>query len=160
MMINEYSDNWYQLFMDSIDESQTRREVEFLSRQLPLPQYRRVLDVCCGSGRHAVMLVDLGYELTGIDINDRPVAKANERLAGRARILQHDMRELDRIDQDFDAVLLLWQSFGQFDEQTNRDIVQSIWNKLAPPGDSSSISTTELSSGIGRARETTRSSAG
>lgn len=80
------------------------------------------------------MLVDLGYEFTGIDINARAISKANHRLAGRARILRHDMRDLDGIDGGFDAVLLLWQSFGHFDEQTNRDIVQSISNKLAPGG--------------------------
>ena len=49
-MPNEFSDTWFEVFLDSIDPAQTDIEVDFLVRQLPLPRYERVVDLCCGSG--------------------------------------------------------------------------------------------------------------
>src|SRR5262245_58214844 len=106
-MPNDYSDNWFELFMDTMDPEQTRREVEFLRRQLPLPRYRKVLDVCCGTGRHAELLADAGYQMTAIDVNPRALATATQRLMGRGTVIRQDMRELNRLDGEFDAILLL-----------------------------------------------------
>jgi hypothetical protein len=45
---NAYSDLWFKPFIPLQDEASTLRDVNFLVRQLPLPHYRRVLDLCCG----------------------------------------------------------------------------------------------------------------
>ena len=127
-----YSPTWFGLFMDAIDAAQTAREVEFLARQLPLPRHVRVLDVCCGTGRHAAMLVERGYDVMGIDVNERAIAQARSALAGRATLLIHDMRRIEQLDGSFDLVLMLWQSFGQFDDATNLDVLRQIARKLAP----------------------------
>jgi len=136
---NEYSATWFDLFVDTIDPAQTLREVEFLARQLPLAQgFRRVLDVCCGTGRHAISLAERGYEVTGIDVNEAALARARERAGASGlshlRLLRHDMREIGRLDGAFDAAMILWQSFGQFDDATNRDVLQQIAGKLRPAG--------------------------
>ena len=132
--MNSYSDTWFALFMDTITGAQTAREVEFLARQLPLPRYARVLDVCCGTGRHAVALAERGYDVTGIDVNRSALARAAETIGGGARLLEHDMRHIDRLDGPFDAVLLLWQSFGQFDDATNRDVLRQVAHELTGGG--------------------------
>jgi len=129
-----YSPTWFALFMDAIDAAQTAREVEFLARQLPLPRHVRVLDVCCGTGRHAAVLADRGYDVTGIDINRGALARAREAIGTRASFLEHDLRRIEQLDGSFDAVLLLWQSFGQFDDATNLDVLRQIARKLAPGG--------------------------
>ena len=128
--MSAYSSTWFELFMDSVEPAQTVREVEFLSRQLPLLRFRRLLDVCCGTGRHAARLAKRGYDVTGIDVNECAVARAPRGF----KILAHDMRRIDQLDGDFDAVLLLWQSFGQFDDATNLDVLRQIAQKLVPGG--------------------------
>ncbi len=41
MTINAYSPLWLQLFMPLQAEEVTRKDADFLARQLPLPRYRR-----------------------------------------------------------------------------------------------------------------------
>ena len=128
--MNAYSDTWFELFMDTIDPAQTAREVEFLERQLPPSTFTRVLDVCCGTCRHAARLAERGYDVLGIDVNDRALAGA----PSAVNVLAHDMRETKQLPGRYDAVLLLWQSFGQFDDATNTDVLGQIAHKLVPGG--------------------------
>jgi SAM-dependent methyltransferase len=125
-----YSSIWFQTFLHSVDPGQTRREVQFVSRQLPPQQYRSILDVCCGFGRHALELSSMGYQVTGIDIDPAAIGRVRASAQRGAAFLIHDMRAIEKLDGTFDAVTLLWQSFGQFDEATNHDILRQISAKL------------------------------
>lgn len=95
-----YSSRWRAQFGEP-DASRTATEVAFLQEVLPLPRFRRVLDVACGSGRHKRALSPLGYEVVGVDVDP---AVAPDVVA--------DMRDLDGLPSDFDAVVNLWASFG------------------------------------------------
>ena len=132
--MNDYSATWFELFADTVDTEQTARDVAFLARQFPLPRFKRVLDVCCGTGRHARLLVERGYDVTGIDVNERALTQASASIGPRATLLNHDMRHIDQLDESFDAVLLLWQSFGQFDDLTNLHVLRQIADRLATAG--------------------------
>jgi predicted TPR repeat methyltransferase len=39
----------------------------------------RVLDAACGTGRHAVYLLDLGHGVTGVDVSAAMLREASER---------------------------------------------------------------------------------
>jgi SAM-dependent methyltransferase len=119
---NRYSPRWSQVFLLTHDAAQSQREVDFLRRQLPLPRFRRVLDVCCGVGRHAAPLAEAGYNVTGIDRDESVLAEARRRCP-RGRFIQLDMRQLDRLTDRFDAVICMWQSFGYFDTATNESVL-------------------------------------
>jgi len=45
-------------------------EVRAMSDWLQLPKQAKVLDLCCGSGRHAFILHQLGYDVTGVDLSE------------------------------------------------------------------------------------------
>ena len=49
-------------------EAAAPREAAFLWRVLKLRRAARVLDVCCGTGRHAVRLARRGAFVTGVDV--------------------------------------------------------------------------------------------
>jgi SAM-dependent methyltransferase len=114
-----------------VDAAQTVAEAAFLRRVLPLPEFRRVLDVPCGFGRHMALLVDSGYDVVGIDNDPTVVAEAQaEGLDARLG----DMRDLRRLREDFDAVVCMWTSFGYFDAETNADVLRGFAARVRPGG--------------------------
>jgi SAM-dependent methyltransferase len=69
----------------------------------------RLLDVACGSGRHATEFAKLGWEVTGVDYSPDLLARARD--AG-IRVHEQDMRSLDVPGAPFDAVTCLFDSIG------------------------------------------------
>jgi SAM-dependent methyltransferase len=137
MASNAYSSQWFQLFMPRPTEAATGKDVAFLTRHLPLPRYRRVLDLCCGYGRHAIGLAEQGYQITGLDRDGATIAEAQRRSreAGvEVSYITCDMREMDTLADTFDAVINMWQSLSYFDDETNTGVLRSIHDRLTPGG--------------------------
>jgi D-alanine-D-alanine ligase len=132
-MANDYSEMWFQLLLQPIAPAQTAREIAFLKELLPLSTHRRVLDLCCGEGRHCAPLANAGYQVTGLDRNSDALCKARKRCAS-ANFVLGDMRNLPFSSGAFDAVLCLWQSFGYFDDATNMGILGQLRRVLSPRG--------------------------
>lgn len=137
MTINAYSSQWFQLFLPSPSEASTWQDVAFLARQLPLPRYRRVLDLCCGYGRHALGLAEQGYQVTGLDRSQAAIAEAERRSQAAGMQVTYvtcDMREVDTLPDTFDAVINMWQSLSFFDDDTNAYVLRAIHAKLTTGG--------------------------
>ncbi|HET8844340.1 MAG TPA: class I SAM-dependent methyltransferase [Ktedonobacteraceae bacterium] len=137
MPTNAYSALWFKLFMPLQNEEWTQNDAAFIARQLPLPRYRRVLDLACGQGRHALALAKRGYQVTGLDRDEAAIAEARQRArAGRQNIeyIVGDMLQLDNLPGTFDGIISMWQSFCYFDEATNMGLLRSIFHRLAPGG--------------------------
>lgn len=118
-------------------EEWTQKDVAFLARQLPLPRYARVLDLCCGYGRHALRLAQRGYQVTGLDRDEAAINEARRRAAEAGQDIVYiadDMRHVSKAVGTFDAVINMWQSFSYFDEETNQDLLRQICRQLTPGG--------------------------
>lgn len=136
--VNSYSQEWYATFLSSVEEPQTAKEVSYIKRQFPLPEYAKLLDVGCGPGRHAVPLAQSGYCVTGIDKNAAVLKVARQKTPELIRetthFLQLDQRELHTLDERFDGVICLWQSFGFFEPKENQEVLQQLNALLRPQG--------------------------
>src|SRR2546426_5268688 len=111
-----YSQVWYDTFLRGVPQEQTEREADFLARVVPRG---RVLDVCCGLGRHMLALEARGYECVGAELDPGLVAE------GRATgldVRELDLRDLRAVKGEFEGVLSMWASFGWFDEETNTEV--------------------------------------
>ena len=71
-MVNDYSDTWYTLFLQPIRTDQTESEIAFIIRNLPRPRYQSIVDLCCGTGRHARLLAAKGYQVIDETITASP----------------------------------------------------------------------------------------
>lgn len=62
----------------------TLAEIDFIEEVLQLPHGAAVLDLGCGTGRHAIELARRGYRVTGVDISGGmlEVARRNAAVAG------------------------------------------------------------------------------
>jgi SAM-dependent methyltransferase len=131
--VNTPSPTWHTLFSANRDERETEREVEFLARVLP-PTPARVLDVPCGFGRHARGLAKRGYDVTGVELDERVIAEAGRRSRGDVEYVEADMRDLHALPRDFDGVICMWASFGYFDHSTNEYVLLGFAERLRPGG--------------------------
>ncbi|HEY1387940.1 MAG TPA: class I SAM-dependent methyltransferase [Ktedonobacterales bacterium] len=137
MTPNAYSSLWFHLFLPLQTDESTDKDVAFLARQLPLPRYGRLLDLCCGYGRHAVRLAARGYRVTGLDRDPEAIAEAERRTRAadqQVTYLVGDMREVGALPGTFDGVINMWQSLAFFDEATNADVLRQVRSKLTPGG--------------------------
>src|SRR3981081_2464520 len=86
----------YLALYDATLAERTPIEVDQIEALLQLHPPRRILDLPCGQGRHAIEFARRGYDVTGVDLSEYMLGVARERadMAGvRVRWLTGDMRE-------------------------------------------------------------------
>ena len=113
-----------------------RREVARLLEVLELHSGARVLDVPCGQGRHAHLLAEAGFDVTGLDLSGHLLALARKRGTGsRLRYHKGDMRALPtRWRSRFDAIINVFTSFGFFAHPADDGQVIREFAKALRPG--------------------------
>ena len=115
----------------------TEQEVGFLVDSFGLTPGRRVLDVGCGPGRHALALARRGIEVVGIDLSPDFIDLATGWAAAEtlpARFHVADVRSL-AYDGEFDAVVCLCQGgFGLLGGDDDAAIVARLARALRPGG--------------------------
>lgn len=72
-----------------------------------------ILELACGTGKHAVEFEKLGYNVTATDRSPDMLAIARERAHGRnVDFILADMQQLDLPKKNFDAAVCLFDSIG------------------------------------------------
>jgi len=110
---------------------------EEVAQLLRLGVRGRVLDLCCGFGRHTLALWERGLEVVGMDLSEDLLCHA---LAEpvlqpiRARLVRGDARALPFAPAAFDSVLNLFSSFGYFGAGGDRAVLLEAARVLRPQG--------------------------
>ena len=103
------------VYMDNCFTKNTVNEVDFLIEELRLKPGATILDVGCGTGRHAIELARRGYMVTGVDLSTGMLAEA-KKSAKKAKVAVtwvHANSARMPIDQEYDAVICLCEgAFG------------------------------------------------
>jgi SAM-dependent methyltransferase len=115
------------------DVESARREVAWILDQ---GITGRVLDLCCGFGRHTLAMRERGVDVFGMDLSMDLLARAqslprSELLAGR--LLRGDARRLPFADGAFDGLANLFSSFGYFGDDGDREVLDEI-ARVTKPG--------------------------
>lgn len=77
---------------------------------------RTVLDLGCGDGRNLVRLVDAGFAAAGVDISATALARAADRLAGRALLMRSDVGFLREIPDGSVQAITCFDVFGEIED--------------------------------------------
>jgi SAM-dependent methyltransferase len=120
------SEHYHRLYANR-DEREASPFIDRLIARLKPAAGADVLDLGCGSGRHATRLASHGLRVTGLDLSAESLARARQRAKARAeaeaaaeaapesslRFVRQDMRQPFG-DKAFDHVFSLFTSFGYF----------------------------------------------
>jgi SAM-dependent methyltransferase len=134
---DEVFDEDYLFFYEPLLTDVTEAEVDAIWRLLKLEPGMAILDLACGHGRIANRLAERGARVTGLDATALFLDRARRDAASRAvdvDYVEGDMRLLPWTDQRFDRVLSWFTSFGYFDDQDNRRVLQEAHRVLRPEG--------------------------
>lgn len=90
-------------------------DVRFLDELFSEHRCRRIIDIGCGTGNHAIRLGKMGYDVTGVDISPTMLRMARKKDKAKVvKFLQGDMRRLNKVVQKglkFDAAICLGYTF-------------------------------------------------
>lgn len=125
----------YLLVYKHRDVQGAKREVHTMISWLGLSEGAKILDLCCGMGRHSMALVEAGYDVTGVDLSDVLLREARKNDPdGLVTWLKGDMRQLP-LEGGFDAVVNLFSSFGYFEQDAEHiKVLKEIRRVLKPGG--------------------------
>ena len=108
---------WYEeLFTNYVDKYEnesftqgTMGEVDFIEKEINQNKNCKILDVGCGTGRHAIELTRRGYSVTGVDLSENMLEKARENAIDAG--FEIDFRQADArnltFKEEFDLVIMI-----------------------------------------------------
>jgi glycine/sarcosine N-methyltransferase len=115
------------------------RELPFwmkLTQDFPI---KKVLDISCGTGHHAVMFKEIGLRIDAMDLSEAMLAKARENAASEHLSIAFKKGDFRRIGETFpdtyDAIVCLGNSLPHMkgDDEVSR-VLQEVVAHLVPSG--------------------------
>lgn len=108
--------------------------IDNLCQYLNLKNEEKILDICCGRGRHSVYLNSKGFDVEGFDLSPSNIQFAKKFENQKLLFSEHDMRNEFK-SNFFDVALNLFSSFGYFDDNAdNFRVVENAGKNLKKGG--------------------------
>ena len=128
---------WSDFFVGSEEARNTPHEVDFLEKAIPLHSNDRILDLCCGNGRHAIELSAHGFDVTGLNIMPemlKRAASAAKKRGVELALVEGDMQDFNASEK-YDVIINMFQSFGYADrKEGDEKVLRNIHAALKPNG--------------------------
>ncbi len=102
-------DNYARKYDEEPFTKGTIGECDFLEKEINFDKDIKILDIGCGTGRHALELTRRGYRVVGIDLSESLLNRAREKASAdnlQIEFRRHDARE-PHFTEEFDLVILL-----------------------------------------------------
>ena len=83
-------------------------EVDFVEQELGGDRSKRILDIACGTGRHAIELAKRGYCVIGFDLSEGQLRRGTGKGGGGRCVVDFQCRDATQphFDQEFDAAIM------------------------------------------------------
>src|SRR5580692_7181376 len=121
------------------NDRNTVDEVALLVRSIGLERNDRILDLCCGQGRHSLELAERGFShITALDRSRYLIRLARKRAKQRnlqVSFHEGDARRFRLGDAEFHCVCILGNSFGYFERpEDDLAVLEAVNRALASGG--------------------------
>jgi len=127
-------ENYGQKYDKEVFTQGTIGECDFFERELNYDKSLRILDVGCGTGRHAIELSDRGYSVTGIDLSDSMLDKARQKAKEKGLDIEFiccDARDLP-FESQFDVAIMICE--GAFPlletDELNYEVLRNVTKSI------------------------------
>jgi len=111
-------------------------ECDFLEKEFSSNKSLKILDVGCGTGRHAIELTKRGYNITGIDLSESQLKRAREKAEAENIIIDFQLQDARNLpfNSEFDAAIMLCEgSFPLMEtDEMNFEILKNVTKSLKP----------------------------
>ncbi len=130
--------NYAQKYDEESFTQGTRGECDFIEDEAGHDRSLRILDIGCGTGRHAIELTKRGYQVMGVDLSESQLKRAREKAEEAG--LEIDFRQADArnlpFSAEFDMAIMLCE--GGFPlmetDEMNYQILKNAAKALKPGG--------------------------
>jgi len=129
-------ENYAQVYDNESFTKGTIGECDFIEKELNFDKSLKIVDVGCGTGRHAIELSKRGYSVIGIDLSEAQLRRAKEKTKAEnlsIDFLCQDARNLS-FNSEFDAAIMLCE--GGFPlmetDEMNFEILKNVTKSLKP----------------------------
>ncbi len=146
-----FKGDYLRIYGHTLQQGRTDLEAQFAIHALDIRPHHRVLDLCCGQGRHSIALAKTGLNVTGVDLSGEmlaiarknateelvsPASGGNAEGKGGLTLRQADMRQLpDEFAGQFNAVINMFSSFGYLEsEADDQQVLHEVAKALKPGG--------------------------
>jgi SAM-dependent methyltransferase len=140
--MNKWYEELFQDYGEKYDQEVYTRgtigECDFIEKEIAGDKLTRILDIGCGTGRHALELTRRGYAVVGVDLSESQLRRAREKAGAQGLAVdfrRHDARRLP-FAGEFDLALMLCE--GAFPlmetDEMNFQILRGAARALRPGG--------------------------
>jgi SAM-dependent methyltransferase len=134
----ELFSNYADTYESEIYTQGTLGEVDFIENELNHDKNCKILDIGCGTGRHAIELTKRGYNVTGVDLSGSMLKKAREKAETAGLNIDFQLADARNLpfEQEFDLAIMLCE--GAFPlmetDEMNFDILKNAAKALKKDG--------------------------
>jgi SAM-dependent methyltransferase len=132
----EYSAYYDVLYQDKDYPAESSYVIDLIRRSST--RAKEIVDFGCGTGTHALLLSEAGYEVTGVDRSEAMLQIAQTKFTAnqdqcRVKLVKGDIREI-RLGRTFDVAVSLFHVLSY--QTKNDDVINTIrtFAKHLPPG--------------------------
>jgi SAM-dependent methyltransferase len=124
---------FYHMLYRHRDETEARRFLTELVQTAGFQPGKKILDLACGRGRHAITLHQLGFDVTGYDLSASSIAHAKQWEQSGLRFAVQDML-LPYAKGQFQIIMNLFTSFGYFGTEEEHALAVAHMAQALQPG--------------------------